>query len=308
MRFGAGFWVQRTSWPELRDAVLRSEAAGFDDLWIDDHLLCDEGDWRSPKLEAWSTLSAVATVTSRARIGHLVTATTFRNPGLLAKLATTVDHLSGGRSILGLGAGWFAREHEAFGYPEFGASIGERLDRLGEALPLIRRLLDGETVTHEGRFYRFADAVCEPRPVQAHLPILVGGTGPRKTIPLVARYADWWNAYGTDDELRVHDARLREACEAIGRDHREIERTINVNVVIRPTVEAARRAWADWTSVHIPQVGEDLLRAGGPLEVVAEELATLRDAGFGHPVLIFRTPFDNDTIDRLPELRAMLDA
>ena len=219
MRFGAAYWVQRTGWPELREAVLRAEAAGFDDLWIDDHLLSDEGDWRDPKLEGWTTLAAVAAVTERARLGHMVVANTLRNPGLTAKMTTTLDHVSGGRMILGLGAGWFAREHEAFGF-DFGTGFGERLDRLGEAVPLIRRLLDGETVTHEGRFYRFDEAVCAPRPLQARVPILIGGSGPKKTLPLVARYADLWNTYGSPAELAASDAILRAACEAVGRDER----------------------------------------------------------------------------------------
>ena len=158
MRFGAAFWVQRTGWPELREAVLHAEAAGFDDLWIDDHLLSDEGDWRSPKLEGWITLAALAAVTTRARLGHMVTANTFRNAGVTAKMATTLDHVSGGRAILGLGAGWFEREHDAFGIT-FGPRMGERIDRLAESVPLIRRLLDGETVTDDGPHYRINDAV-----------------------------------------------------------------------------------------------------------------------------------------------------
>ena len=305
MRFGAGFWVQRTGWPELREAVLRCEAAGFDDLWIDDHLVCDEGDWHDPKLEGWTTLAAIAAITVRPRLGHMVVANTLRNPGLLAKMATTLDHVSGGRMILGLGAAWFRREHEAFGI-EYGETIGERLDRLGEAVPLIRRLLDGETVTHEGRFYRFSDALCAPRPVQAHLPILVGGSGPRKTIPMVARYADLWNAYGSPDELTAADAILRAACDAIGRDHREIERTVNVNVVIRPTRAEAERDWAGWAGVHCPIDGEERLDAAGSVEEVADTLRAIAAVGFEHAIMIFRTPFDSATIERLPELRAAL--
>jgi F420-dependent oxidoreductase-like protein len=305
MRFGAGFWVQRTGWPELHEAVTRAEAAGFDDLWIDDHLLCDEGDWHAAKLEGWTTLTAVATVTERARLGHMVAANTFRNPGLTAKLATTLDHISGGRAILGIGGAWFEREHEAFGL-EFGSGFGERLDRLGEAVHLIRRLLDGETVTHTGRFYSFDGALCAPPPLQHRLPILIGGSGPRKTIPLVARYADMWNAYGSPAELAASDAILRSSCAAVGRDEREIERTVNVNIVIRDSREAAERAWRDWAAVHRPQDGEDRLDAAGPVEVVAARLAALRDVGFAHPVLIFRTPFDLETMERLPDLRAAL--
>ena len=306
MRFGAAFWVQRTGWPELRDAVLRCEAAGFDDLWIDDHLLSDEGDWRDAKLEGWTTLAAVAAVTQRARIGHMVVANTLRNPGLIAKMATTLDHVSGGRMILGIGGGWFEREHDAFGF-DFGAGFGERLDRLGEAVPLIRRLLDGETVTHEGRFYRFTDAVCAPRPVQARLPVLIGGSGPRKTLPMVARHADLWNAYGTPDELAASDAILRAACDEAGRDHREIERTVNLNVVIRADRASAEAAWAGWVARHVPQPGEERLDAAGSVAEVAAVLDGYRRVGFEHAVLIFRAPFDDATIDRLPDLRAALD-
>ncbi len=196
MRFGAAYWVQRTGWPELRAAVLRAEAAGFDDLWIDDHLLSDEGDWHDPKLEGWTTLAAIAAVTERARLGHMVVANTLRNPGLTAKMTTTLDHVSGGRMILGLGAGWFAREHEAFGF-DFGTGFGERLDRLGEAVPLIRRLLDGETVTHEGRFYRFDEAVCAPRPVQAADP------HPHRRLRSEEDAADGGPARGPVEHLRL---------------------------------------------------------------------------------------------------------
>ena len=307
MRFGAAFWVQRTDWPSLREAVQRADAVGFDDLWIDDHLLSDEADWPDPKLEGWTTLAAVAAVTDRARLGLMVGANTLRNPGLVAKMATTVDHISGGRAILGIGAGWFEREHAAFGF-DFGSGFGERLDRLIEAVPLIRRLLDGEEVTHGGRFYRFDRAVCTPRPIQVKLPILIGGSGPRKTIPLVARSADLWNAYGTPDEVATASALLRAACDAAGRDDREVERTVNLNVVIRGDRAQAEAAWDGWYRTHRPHGGEGRLDAGGSVEDVANTLRAYRDAGFAHPVLIFRSPWDLATIERLPELRAALKA
>jgi hypothetical protein len=126
VRFGAAFWIQRTDWPGLRDACVAAERAGWDTIWLDDHLLSDEASPDDPKLEGWASLHAVASVTSRARLGLLVSSTTFRNPGVISKLATTLDHVSGGRAVLGLGGGWFDREHEAFGI-DFGSGFGERL-------------------------------------------------------------------------------------------------------------------------------------------------------------------------------------
>src|SRR6202795_3520889 len=120
MRFGAAFWINRTSWDDLREAATAVELAGWGSLWIDDHLLADEGDPADPKLEGWETLAALAGVAEPVRLGLLVGANTFRNPGLTAKLATTLDHLSDGRAVLGLGGGWFEREHDAFGL-DFGS-------------------------------------------------------------------------------------------------------------------------------------------------------------------------------------------
>jgi F420-dependent oxidoreductase-like protein len=309
VRVGAAFWVQRTDWPSLRDAVRAADDAGADDIWIDDHLLADEGTDRfDPKLEGWATLAAVAAVTSRARVGHLVVANTFRNPGLTAKQATTLDHISGGRAVLGIGGGWFEEEHDAFGF-DFGSGFGERLDRLAEAVPLIRRLLDGERVTHEGRFYRFHDALCAPRPVQPHLPILIGGSGPTKTLPLVARSADLWNAYGQPETVAANDAILRARCADTGRDPEEIERTFNVNVVVRATREAAERDWAPYVTEHKPRKDEGRLVVGGPVDAVAAGLAAYARIGFRHPIVIFRSPWDLETIRSLGAIReALADA
>jgi alkanesulfonate monooxygenase SsuD/methylene tetrahydromethanopterin reductase-like flavin-dependent oxidoreductase (luciferase family) len=306
VRIGAAFWVQRTDWPSLRAAVVAADDAGADDLWIDDHLLSDEGDPDDAKLEGWTTLAAVAAVTRRARLGLLVAATTVRNPGLTAKLATTLDHVSGGRAILGIGGGWFQGEHEALGIREFGSGFGERLDRLAEAVPLIRSLLDGERVTHEGRFYQMRDAVCEPRPVQSHLPILIGGSGPRKTLPLVARLGDLWNAYGTPASLARTDAILRDACVEARRDPDEIERTVNLNVVVRSSAAEAERVWEGYAATHRPRDGEGRLVVGGPVERVADALAEYAAIGFRHPILIFRTPWDLETIASLGALRRAL--
>ena len=249
MRFGAAFWIQRTDWPQLRDACLAVDAAGFDSLWLDDHLLSDEGDWHDPKLEGWASLAALAALTSRVSLGLLVAANTFRNPGLTAKLATTLDHLSGGRAILGLGGGWFAREHEAFGI-DFGGGFGERLDRLEEAVGLIERLLAGERVTHEGRFYSMTDALCLPRPVQARLPILIGGSGREKTLRTTARHANLWNGYGEAARIAETSAVLRERCEEIGRPFESIRRTVTMDVVIRDHEADALRDYRAVEEAH----------------------------------------------------------
>jgi len=249
LRFGAAFWINRTDWPSLRDACLAVERAGWDSLWVDDHLLADEGDPADAKLEGWATLSALAVLTERIRLGLLVGANTLRNPGLTAKLATTVDQLSDGRLVLGLGGGWFEREHDAFGI-DFGSGFGERLDRLDEAVGLIRRLLDGERVTHEGRFYRMHDAICEPRPVQARLPILIGGSGPTKTLRTTARDADLWNAYGSPERVAETSEILRERCAEIGRPYEAIERTVTVHAVVRDDQSLAATAWDEVSRIH----------------------------------------------------------
>lgn len=311
MRFGAAFWVNRTSWQDLVDATLATERAGWDSLWIDDHLLADEGDPDDPKFEGWATLSALAVLTERVRLGLLVAANTFRSPGLTAKLATTVDHLSNGRLVLGIGGGWFEREHEAFGL-DFGAGFGERLDRLEEAVSLIRRLLDGERVTHEGRFYTMTDAVCAPLPVQPRLPILIGGSGPTKTLRTTARHADLWNGYGTPERIAATSEVLRQRCAEADRPFEAIERTVTVDVVIRDTVDAAQRAWAETAERHgieerkTADGDERGLTVGGPPDVIAEVLAGYRALGVGELIIVFRAPFDLETIKRIGEVRAAL--
>lgn len=311
MRFGAAFWIQRTDWPALRDACLAAEGAGFDSLWLDDHLLSDEGDWRDPKLEGWATLAALAPLTSTARLGLLVAANTFRNPGLTAKMATTLDHLSGGRFILGIGGGWFEREHEAFGL-DFGSGFGERLDRLEEAVGLIERLLAGEQVTHQGRFYSMVDALCEPRPIQARLPILVGGSGREKTLRTTARHADQWNGYGEPARIAETSAVLRERCAEIGRPFESIQRTVTMDVVIRASESDARRDYAVVEAHHgiADRVGSDGtergLNVGGPPDAVAEYVRQFEALGIAEVIWIFRSPFDLETMARLGEVRSAL--
>jgi F420-dependent oxidoreductase-like protein len=312
VRFGAAFWIQRTDWPDLRDGCVAAERAGWDSLWLDDHLLSDEATWTDSKLEGWTALAAVASLTRRIRLGLLVSSTTFRNPGLIAKLATTLDHVSSGRLVLGLGGGWFEREHDAFGI-DFGAGFGERLDRLDEATMLIRRLIDGERVTYRGRFYEMTDALCEPTPIQPRLPILIGGSGKTKTLRTTARYADVWNAYGSPERFAELGAILEELCAEAGRDSADIERTVTTHSVIRGSAVAAMEVWRESARVHDleGQLGSDGsdrgLTFGGPPDGFAELVRRYAAAGIDEVIVVFRHPFDVETIQRLGDVRAALE-
>ncbi len=306
MRLGAAFWLQEATWPDLRDAARAVEAAGFDSIWVDDHLLNDEGDPAAPKLEGWTALAALAAATSRVRLGLLVGANTLRNPGLVAKMAVTVDEISGGRLVLGLGSGWMEEEHRAFGF-EFGASPGERLDRLEESAGLIRRLLSGERVTHEGRFYRFEGAVARPVPA-APLPVLIGGSGRRKTLRIVAEHADLWNCYGDPAEVADASAELDAHCAAVGRDPATIARTVTHNVVVRDTRDAALAAFEAYARRHAMQPGEDSPDlAGSPAEVAAG-LRAFAALGVTESYWVMRVPRDLETVRRAAEVRALLRA
>jgi F420-dependent oxidoreductase-like protein len=300
VRFGLQLWPQRTTWPECRDAALAGEAAGWDSIWAWDHLLAIQGPWEQPIFEGWSLMSAIASITSRVRVGLMVGANTFRNPGLTTKLATTLDHISNGRAVLGIGGAWFEREHEAFGI-EFGASVGERLDRLEEAVPLMRRLLDGERVTHQGRFYTFVEALCEPRPIQPHLPILVGGSGPRKTMRTVARHADGWNTNGDVETAKARLGRLAEHCADAGRDIADIELTLGFPMIIRDRLEDAEAARESQLAFNQAE-GGGVATLMGPPETIAETFRPYRELGFSTVIVRMPAPFDRETIDRLPEV------
>jgi alkanesulfonate monooxygenase SsuD/methylene tetrahydromethanopterin reductase-like flavin-dependent oxidoreductase (luciferase family) len=306
VKIGFLLWPQTASWPSIRDAAVRAEAAGASSLWTWDHLNSIVGPWEGPILEGWSVLSGWAQVTSRASLGLMVSANTFRNPGLTAKLATTLDHLSGGRAVLGIGGAWFEREHEAFGI-DFGAGFGERLDRLDESVMLLRRLLDGERVTHDGPVYPMKDALVAPLPVQARLPIMIGGSGPKKTLRTLAKYGDQWNGMGRPEKLAASDAILREHCAAVGRDEHEIARTTTVDIVIRDTHEAALAAYKGRLAASGEEFDESWnFFCGTPAEI-AEGLQPIIELGFRHVFVESPAPYDWETIDRIGELLAELN-
>ncbi len=305
-RFGLQLWSQQTDWPGFRDAALAADAADWDSVWTWDHLMAIFGPAQQPIFEGWGLMSALAPLTSRVRLGLLVGANTFRSPAHTAKLATTLDHLSGGRAVLGIGGAWFEREHEGYGI-DFYSGFGERLDRLDEAVMLMRRLLDGERFSHEGRFYTFKDALCEPRPIQAHLPILVGGSGPKKTLRTVALRADGWNTAGTIDEVRARLAILAEHCDAVGRDITTIEKTVSFPIMLRDDRAAAAAAFEALLAHNGVEAPDQPGLTGSPAEV-AETIRPYAELGFETVIVRMPAPYDRETIDRMAEVRELLDA
>ena len=305
MRFGAQLWSQQTTWPAFRDAALRAEGAGWDSVWTWDHLLAIFGPWEQPIYEGWSLLSATAAVSSRIRLGLMVGANTFRYPGITAKLATTLDGISDGRAILGIGGAWFEREHDAFGIEAWGSGFGERLDRLDESVGIMRRLLNGERFSHEGTYYRLDDALCEPRPIQPRLPILIGGSGPKKTLRTTARYGDAWNTAGTVEEVSARVEILRGHCADVGREFGEIELTMSFPIVIRDTAAAAEAAYAEVLAANGTDTLDVPTLLGGP-ELVADGLAPFAEMGFTMTIARLPGPYDVETIDRMPEVAERL--
>jgi alkanesulfonate monooxygenase SsuD/methylene tetrahydromethanopterin reductase-like flavin-dependent oxidoreductase (luciferase family) len=305
VRFGAQLWSQATDWPAFRDAAVAAEGAGWDSVWTWDHVMAIFGPWQQPILEGWTALAGLASLTRRVRLGLMVGANTFRNPGLTAKLATTLDHVSGGRAVLGIGGAWFVREHEAFGI-DLGASVGARLDWLDESVGLIRRLLDGETVTHAGRFYQFRDALCAPPPIQAHLPILVGGSGPRKTLRTVALRADGWNTSGDLDEVKGKLANLDRHCADVGRDRSEIEMTVSFPIVLRDRAADAEAAWTGIIAHNgAPNAGNVPHLLGSPDDVAAA-IRPYVELGFRTIIVRLPAPYDRETIERIGEVGVLL--
>lgn len=218
-RFGAVTGQHQLTWPALRDQWRAIEELGFDSVWLFDHFMALYGDPDGPCLEASTLLAALARETSTIRIGVLVYGNTHRHPAVLAKEMVTVDHVSDGRLTLGIGSGWNEREHDAYALPF--PSAGDRVAMLDEALTVMKTLFGERRTTFEGRFYQLHDAPFAPKPVQARIPILVGGKRP-KMLATVARHADVWNSGGTPAELAARGAELADRCREIGRDPNEI--------------------------------------------------------------------------------------
>ncbi|CAN5405863.1 hypothetical protein BH20CHL6_BH20CHL6_18780 [soil metagenome] len=312
-RLGLLLWPQQADWADMRATVEAADAAGYDSLWTWDHLYAIRGPALQPIFEGWTTIAAWAAITSRPTLGLMVGATTFRNPGLVANSAITVDHVSGGRCVLGLGGAWFGEEHEAHGI-DFFSGFGERLDHLDEAVSAISRLFRGETVdSPEDGHYDLRGLQLLPGPVRGpgRLPILIGGSGEKKTLRTVARYADAWNSAGSVEGLKHKIEVLAGHCDVERRDMAEIEFTLSAQIVIRDDAAEARRVLGAAKAHNGEGSGEP---AGadegwfGPPEAIAERWRPYLELGFTHLIGDLLTPYDRETVERLVEVRELVQA
>ncbi len=230
MRFS--IWPTLTQpWTDVLEVTSHAEATGWDGVYVADHFMGDAGGGAvdEPTLEATAALPALAAVTERVRLGTLVLGNTYRHPAVVASWAATVDQLSGGRLLLGVGAGWQENEHQQYGIRL--PPPGERIDRFEEACQIWNGLLRQPTTTHDGTHYQLTDAISEPKPVQSPLPLLIGGKGNRM-MGVVARHADEWNMWGLADAIAERSAVLDQRCEAIGRDPASIKRSAQALVLL----------------------------------------------------------------------------
>ncbi|HEV2014241.1 MAG TPA: LLM class F420-dependent oxidoreductase [Candidatus Dormibacteraeota bacterium] len=298
-----GFQIPNFTFPGVTDDKLfdhvvmlatTAETAGFDSVFVMDHFyqLPNIGPRTDPMLEGYTVLAGMAARTKKVRLGTLVSGVTYRNPAFLAKIVTTLDVVSSGRAILGIGAAWNEDEHRGYGY-EF-PPVGERLSRLEEALQICRAMFREEQPTFEGRYYRIQGALNFPRPIQPNgPPILIGGGGEQRTLKLVAQYADMCNIFGDPATVRHKMDVLERHCEAVGRDPKTIVKTRLGSLIIRQTDAEAERILEQ--ILNRPGINKEWIRAGfivGGPDRVAEQAQKLLDAGLDG--LIFNMPHMED--------------
>jgi len=312
-RIGFQVWGQFTGWPAMAATARDIERRGFDSVWSNDHLFPAAGSAAAapdgldgPFLEGWMTAAGFAMVTSRVTVGVLVSGAGYRHPAIVVKMATALDHLSGGRAVLGLGAGWHQRDHRAFGFEL--PSIRERLDRLDEQSAAIRGLLDGREVTSSGSWVTLDRARNAP-PRVGQLPLLIGGSGERRTLRIVARDADAWNGEGDPDTWARRNGILDVHCAAIGRDPVAIRRTAG----LPPLHLRATRAEAKASLARVMErnglpadeartFAEDDPLADSP-DAVFGLLAEYGQAGADEVIIDWPAPFDVISLESLAAAR-----
>ena len=310
IRLGFQIWGQHATWDELMRAGEQVEAAGFASLWANDHMMPIHGDADGPVLgahgpvfEGWMTLGAWAATTRAIPLGVMVCGVGYRNVALTVKMATTFDHASAGRAMLGLGAGWHEPETRAFGYEVL--SLGDRISRFDEAARLARGMLDGGPVEQSGQWISGHDLRNDPPPVQARLPFVIGGSGEKRMLRIVARDADIWNGEGDPETYARKNAILDAHCAEVGRDPSAIRRTVGVQpICIRDSRDGAVEAL---TAILEGHCGDRTMAtawaASSPLadteEAVAGRLRAWRAAGAEEAVADLPAQIDDETFERL---------
>ncbi len=273
MRFS--FWpMANQSFDDVLSLARHVERTGWDGVWYADHFMPNEPDPSGPCHEVWTTLSALAVQVPRLRLGPLVLGNTYRHPAVVANMAATLDHICGGRLVLGLGGGWQENEHRAYGI-EF-HTVGGRLRRLEEACQVITALFQERRATFEGHYYRLEDAPMEPKPLQRRLPLMIGGGGEKVTLRIAARFADEWNVWGDVARLRHKMSVLDRHCEDVGRDPAAIQRSAAALIWLSDDATRVRRLREE------PQARPTL--AGGAAEL-ADMVAAYRAAGV-HEIIV----------------------
>jgi len=301
VKVGAQILTYGATWDEALDTVRLLDQLGYDYAWGHDHLYSTGGDPYQGFFEGWTTLAAWAQATSRVKLGLLVGANTFRNPGVVAKMAVTIDHVSHGRSILGLGAGNVAFENQAHGIDP-GQTVGQRLDWFKAALAIVIGLIGGEEVTHASDKYQFERVRHAPQPVQARIPVVIGADGEKRGLKLAARHADIWQWFAPFDgvELFRHkDEVVRRHAADEGRDPATIERMLGAKLILRSDRAEAQRVAEELVAIHKwgPSVW-DAVWATTP-ELAVDRLTEFLEAGAHSFSPQIGWPYDRETIERL---------
>lgn len=295
MLFGISIWPSNIEWPALREAGIAAERAGFDHLYAWDHFYAIIGDQENPNLECTQVLAGWASATERIKLGALVHGITYRNPAVLVKTITALDHLSGGRAIMGIGAAWMEPEHVAYGI-RLGTKR-QRSDRFEEAARIVRSMLRQRETSFEGRYYKMARALNEPRPIQGEMPILIGGGGETRTLRTTAMYADLWHGFGSPQDVQHKTQVLRAHCAEVRRDPSEVLPLAGGWVVVRDRPEDVK-AYLESVADH-HGIAQPVPRAAGDPDTVASALFEFWKAGARGFVLSGAQPFDFETVERV---------
>jgi len=301
VRFGIQTGQQSVEWRKILDLWKKADAWGYDSLWAFDHFYPIFVDPEGPCLEGWTTLAALAQATTRARIGHLVIGNTYRHPAINAKAACTLDHISGGRFNLGIGAGWFELEHTALGI-DF-KTVGGRLQALEESLQIIHGMFTQEKTTVHGKHYRVTDALCLPKPIQKpHPPIMIGGSGEKVLLRLVAQYADMWNAFAPPAEMKRLGDIIDRHGESVGRDTTQIERTIMMPLCYTENVDRQNMVCniMAMTRQTTPDQVREMVMLGSKQQCL-DTVERYRKAGITHFIFMMFAPYFLDEVQAFAE-------